>query len=317
MTRPARRAGSLGLLSLWALAGLLGAPGPSRTHRKKDKPPASARPHHSTSKPRRAPPTISQKPASPPRRRPLQSSRRELPARLREPRCALSSLLLGRLARAHGQGLLARDLMRRYLQIPIAKPIPADRPRLSCCSTSLPAGHPACRGPDHRPAECLGAGRQPPRRLAPPQSVAALGRRPHRVAFEGSEAQLSTSVLLTPGFDSEVRFNSSARSVLSSAPPPLLTLMSGSAESGLAEKSVLGAARCSGQEGLFCSRRARRCRGTRSWRPACPPCPASLISAVATMRSASCWCASSLGEHRAPADHHPGRVHRMWWPVAA
>jgi hypothetical protein len=160
---------------------------------------------------------------------------------------------LGRLAAAQGNGLLARDLMRRYLQDP-------DREASSSrqATAQLLLEEPPPQGIQLVETQVIG-----PRgawvridgRLVgwlPLLSPLQLTAGAHTVALEGSSVQLSTPVLLTPGFESEVRFNAGARSVLSSAPPPLLALLSVSDASGLQEKKVFSTLRdAASQEGLF------------------------------------------------------------------
>ena len=256
MTRPPRRPGGLGLLlALWALAWLLGAPlAQARSHRKKDKPPAGARPHHATGKPSavNAEDRLETGLAALAAGRFSQAEESFLRAYGAEVRPELL-YYLGRLARAQGQGLLARDLMRRYLQDPDREANPGRQ-----ALAQLLLDEPPPQGIQLVEVQIIGprsAWVRVDNRLVgwlPLLSPLQLSAGAHTVSLEGSEAQLSTSVLLTPGFDSEVRFNTSARSVLSSAPPPLLTLMSGSAESGLPDKKAFSALRdAAAQEGLF------------------------------------------------------------------
>lgn len=135
--------------------------------------------------------------------------------------------LLGRLASARGQGLLARDLMRRYLQDPERED---SRPRQELAEllvaepppSGVALGELAITGPRGAWVRVDGQ----PMGVLPLLSPLQVPAGAHAVLLERGSRRLTGEALVTAGFPAEVRFDAESRTVFSSAPPPLVALLS-------------------------------------------------------------------------------------------
>ena len=133
---------------------------------------------------------------------------------------------LGRLAAAQGQGLLARELMRRYLQDPERENHAARQALAQLLIDEPPPagvllGELTITGP--RGAWLRIDGK--PIGVLPLLSSMQVEAGVHSIVIESGSRRLSGEAWVTAGFPTEVRFNLDAKTVFSSAPPPLLTLI--------------------------------------------------------------------------------------------
>ncbi|MBL9007612.1 MAG: PEGA domain-containing protein [Myxococcales bacterium] len=162
---------------------------------------------------------------------------------------------LGRLAAAQGHGLLARDLMRRYLQDP-ERENHAERHAMAQRVLDEPPpagvlqGEVTVAGP--RGAWLRIDGK--PMGVLPLLSSLQIGSGLHPISLDIGSRRLAGEVWVTARFASEVRFNLDAKTVFSSAPPPLLALIAaqGSGWDDAATQSLFAALQEAGKsEGLY------------------------------------------------------------------
>ena len=167
---------------------------------------------------------------------------------------------LGRLASAKGNGLLARDLMRRYLQDPEREPN-ASQQELAQLLLDEPApagewlGEVTITGPRGAWVRIDGQ----PMGVLPLLSAMQIPAGLHTVAMDSGSRRLSGEAWVTAGFATEARFNLDARTVFSSAPPPLLVLFSngkGAAEASLANPLFAALQQAAKSAGLLLLTRA-------------------------------------------------------------
>jgi hypothetical protein len=162
---------------------------------------------------------------------------------------------LARLAAAQGQGVLARDLMRRYLQEPDRENHAARQALAQLYIDEPPPvgvllGELTITGPRGAWARIDGqlVGVLP---LVSSQQVAAGV---HSIVLESAGRRLSAEAWVTARFATDVRFNLESKTVFSSAPPPLLTLIAAGsprADDALSKRVYAALQEAAKREGLL------------------------------------------------------------------